>query len=181
MPLIRAEALATVGRWREVGLGVAGVALGLWVATRGGPILAVLGLVLATLGAGFTLAAYRRLRFAQTVDAPGLVELIEGEVRYFGPTFGGTISLNDLTEIRLLTLRGRRMWRLKQFDGQTLLVPIDASGADGLYDGFASLPGLDMAALLVALSPGPSGPGLVAAEIPETALIWHRKGRGLVA
>lgn len=181
MALIRAGALATLSRWREVGFGGAVTLAGLWVATRGGPILLAAGLVLAALGAGLALTALRRLRFSQDIAAPGLVEVIEGEVRYFGPTFGGAVSLDDLTEIRLLTLRGRRMWRLKQSDGQTLLIPIDAAGAEALYDGFSSLPGLDMGALLAALSPAPSGPGLIAVETPEMALIWHRKGKGLVA
>ena len=181
MTLIRPTARATLTRWREPALGAAVVGLGLWTTTRGGPILAALGLAIAALGAALTLTALRRMRFAQGVDAPGLVELVEGEVRYFGPTFGGAISLNDLTDLRLLTLRGRRLWRLKQSDGQTLLIPVDATGAAALYDGFASLPGLDMGALMAALSPAQTGPGLIAADTPEMVQIWHRKGKGLVA
>lgn len=179
--MIRADAIAALTRWREVALGAAVAALGLWTTTRGGPILAALGLALAALGAGLTLTAFRRMRFAQEVDAPGVVEVIEGEVRYFGPTFGGAVSLDDLTELRLLTMRGRRVWRLKQSDGQALLIPVDATGAETLYDGFTSLPGLDMGAVLAALSPAPTGPGLLATNTPEMALIWHRKGKGLVA
>lgn len=178
--MIRPTALATLSRWREPALGAAVVVLGLWTATRGGPILAALGVATTALGTGLSLTAFRRMRFAQAVDAPGLVELVEGEVRYFGPTFGGTVSLADLTEIRLMTLRGRRMWRLKQSDGQALLIPVDAAGAEALYDGFSTLPGLDMGAVLAALSPVPGGPGLIAADTPEMALIWHRKGKGLV-
>lgn len=180
MPLIRPAALATLSRWREVAFGGIITLLGLWIATRGGPILLAAGLALAVLGAGLTLTAFRRLRFQQDISAPGLVEVIEGEVRYFGPSFGGAVSLADLTEIRLLALRGRRMWRLKQSDGQALLIPIDAAGAEALYDGFTSLPGLDMGAVLAALAPH-TGPGLIDASTPEMALIWHRKGRGLVA
>ena len=178
---MRPEALATLSRWREVALATGVVGLGLWVATRGGPILALLGLGIATLGAGLGLTAFRRLRFAQRVEAPGLVEVIEGEVRYFGPSFGGMVSLAELTEIRLLTLRGRRLWRLKQSDGQALLVPTDAAGADALYDGFSSLPDLDMGAVLSALLPPQTGPGLRLANQPEMVVVWHRKGRGLVA
>ena len=179
--MIRAEALQTLTRWREVAFAAAIALVGLWIATRGGPILALLGLGFAALAAGLGLTAFRRLRFAQEVDAPGLVEVIEGEVRYFGPSFGGAISLDDLIEIRLLTLRGRRMWRLKQSDGQALLIPVDAAGADTLYDGFSSLPGMDMAGLLAALSPPPTGPGLRPANAPEMVMVWHRKGRGIVA
>lgn len=181
MTLIRPSALAALTRWREPGLGAAVVLAGLWTATRGGPILLAGGLALAALGAGLTRTALRRMRFAQETAAPGLVEVVEGEVRYFGPTFGGAVSLADLTEIRLLTLRGRRVWRLKQADGQALLLPVDATGAEALYDAFSSLPGLDMAALLAALAPPQTGPGLMAAGQPEMALIWRRAGKGIVA
>lgn len=179
--MIRAEAMATLLRWREVALGAVIASFGLWAATRGGPILGAVGLAVAALGAVLALTAFRRMRFAQDIAAPGLVEVVEGEVRYFGPTFGGAISLDDLTELRLLTLRGRRMWRLKQSDGQALLIPIDAAGAAALYDGFTSLPGMDMGQVLAALSPTPTGSGLISGDTPEVALIWHRKGKGLVA
>ena len=179
--MIRPEAIAALTRWREVALASAVAALGLWTATRGGPILAVVGVALAALGAGLALTALRRLRFAQQIGAPGLVEVIEGEVRYFGPSFGGTASLADLTEIRLLMMRGRRMWRLKQSDGQALLIPVDAAGAEALYDGFSALPGMDMAAVLAALSSAGAGPGVVLANRPDMVTVWHRKGAGLVA
>lgn len=179
--MIRPAALATLARWREVAVSAGVILVGLWTATRGGPILAVAGLALAALGAGLTLTALRRMRFAQAITAPGLVEVVEGEVRYFGPSLGGAVSLADLTELRLLTLRGRRMWRLKQSDGQALLIPVDAAGAEALYDGFTSLPGLDMGQLLTALGPQTTGPGLIVTQTPDMALIWHRKGKGLVA
>lgn len=179
--MIRPAALAALARWREIAVSTGVTLVGLWTATRGGPILAVAGLALAALGAGLTLTALRRLRFAQEITAPGLVEVVEGEVRYFGPSLGGAVSLADLTELRLLTLRGRRMWRLKQSDGQALLIPVDAAGAEALYDGFTSLPGLDMGQLLTALGPQTTGPGLIATQTPDMALIWHRKGKGLVA
>lgn len=183
--MIRHEALATLTRWREVALAAIVVTFGLWTATRGGPVLLAVGLGMAGLGAALTLTALRRMRFAQAVAAPGLVEVVEGEVRFFGPTFGGAVSLDDLTEIRLLTMRGRRLWRLKQSDGQALLIPVDAAGAEALYDGFTSLPGMDMAALLAQLAPArqdaPQGAALVGASQTAMTLIWHRKGKGIVA
>jgi hypothetical protein len=82
-------------------------------------------------------------------------------------------------ELRLVTLRGRRLWRLKQGDGQVLLVPVDAAGAEALFDVFAALPGLDMRALLAALSPEGAGGGtaLVAGEAMQ--VIWRRSGRAV--
>ena len=161
--------LALLRRHREA-LGAAAVAvLGLWVAAQGGLILIPLGLVIATLGATLTLNAWRRVRFTQKVQAPGMVELDEGQVGYLSPEMGGFLSLNDLTEIRLMTVRGTRMWRLKQSDGQALLIPVDAAGAERLFDAFASLPGLDTAALVAALDNPPPE------SLAEARVIWRRQ------
>lgn len=174
--VIRPEALGTLARWREPGFGAALGALGIWVSVQGGPILAALGLLLGAVGLGLVVTGLRRLRFAQKVASPGIVELVEGELRYFSPDFGGSISLADLAELRLITLRERRMWRFKQVDGQVLLVPVDAAGAEALYDGFTSLPGMDMATALAALAPAPAS-----ATPPDIVLIWQRKAAGFVA
>jgi len=183
LALIRPDALAALHRWREVILAACLALLGLWLATRSGPIPLSAGLALLALAAAWALSGWRRTRFAQDIAAPGFVEVVEGEVRYFGPSFGGAVSLSDLTELRLMTLHSRRLWRLKQRDGQALLIPVDAAGAEALFDGFTALPGLDMAAVLNALSPSTpsSGRGMLASGRPEMVLIWHRKGKGLVA
>jgi hypothetical protein len=55
---------------------------------------------------------------------------------------------------------------LKQSDGQALLIPVSAAGADRLFDAFASLPGMDSQALVTAAG-GRAGDGV----------IW-RRGRG---
>ena len=54
-----------------------------------------------------------------------------------------------------------------------------AAGAEALFDVFATLPGLDMAAVLAALEPGvpTSGTGLALAG--EQRLLWQRSGRGM--
>ncbi len=183
MPLIRPAARAGLYRWREVAFGAGIAAIGLWLFVLGGFVLGPLGVGVIALGAGLALTGWRRLRFSQEVAAPGVVEVIEGEVRFFGPTFGGAVSLADLREIRLMTMHGRRLWRLKQTDGQTLLIPIDAAGAEGLYDAFATLPGMDMPALLATLLPDQTtgSTGISLTDQPEMRTVWVRKGRGIVA
>jgi hypothetical protein len=59
------------------------------------------------------------------------------------------------------------------------LVPVDAAGAEVLFDVFAALPGMDMRALLAALSPEGVGGGgaLVAGEVMQ--VVWRRSGRGV--
>lgn len=179
--MIRPEVSAMLRRLREVIAG-AGVALsGLWMATGPGWVWPGVGLALTLAGAGWALLAWRRQRFVQDVTAPGMVEVDEGQVGYLGPAFGGFVALPDVVELRLLTMRGRRLWRLKQSDGQALLIPVDAAGADRLYDAFASLPGMDTASLVSALNPGTPGGGTALAADAATRVIWRRPGRGVVA
>lgn len=177
---LRPEALALLARLREPALGGVVLAMGLWVATRGGWVLAATGTLVAGLGLGWLVLALRRLRFRAGSAAPGWVEVDEGRITYLGPKLGGSVSLPDLLEIRLLTLRGRSVWRLKQADGQVLLVPLDAAGAEALFDTFAALPGLSSAMLVAALDwRAGDGPGLVSATRPLDRLVWRRAGRGL--
>jgi hypothetical protein len=183
-PFLRPEALRLVSRWAEPAFGIALAALGIWIATRGGWLLPVLGLPLAALGAGFALLALRRMRFAAGIAAPGIVEVTEGRIRYLHPTLPGEVSLPDLAEIRLLALRGRRVWRLREAAGATLLVPLDAAGAEGLFDAFATLPGLTSADLVAALADGAPRAAATGTSLPAPAgqtdrLVWRRKGRGL--
>ncbi len=177
--MIRPELQAVLWRWREViGAGVV-AALGLWIAAQGGYLLVPLGLLIAALGAGLAVQGWRRLRFATGGDAPGVVAVDEGQISYMGPQLGGFVSVPELVEVRLVTLRGRRLWRLRQADGQALLIPVEAAGAEGLFDVFASLPGMDMAALLAALGPqgDGTGRGLVAGE--QMLVLWRRAGQGM--
>lgn len=188
--LFRPEALALLRRWSEPAAGAALGLAGLWIATRGGWLLPALGLPVAAVGAGWALLAWRRMRFARAVAAPGVVDVDEGRIRYLHPRMPGDVSLADLAEIRLLTLRGRSVWRLRDLSGATLLVPLDAAGAGGLFDAFASLPGLSSATLLAALAPTvpqsgprPATPAPPAAALPAAAmqdrLVWRRAGQGL--
>lgn len=179
MSFLRPELAAALGRGREVLAALVPVALGLWLIWLGGYLLVPLGLAVAGLGLGWALLALRRLRFAQDVAAPGLVEVDEAQIGYLGPDLGGFVALPDLVELRLIVLRGRRLWRLKQADGQALLVPVDASGADRLFDAFTSLPGMETEALVAALEaplPGTAAaPGLPApAENGIGRVIWRR-------
>ena len=187
MAVIRKEVTDAVWRAREVVAG-AGVALaGIWVAAQGGFLLTPVGLLLAGFGAVWGVTAWRRMRFAQGTDAPGVVEIDEGQIGYLGrglggPGLGGFVAIPDLVEIRLVALRGRRLWQLRQADGQALLIPVDATGSERLYDVFASLSGMDTAALVAALEgtpPATQARGLTVSDFGRT--LWRRPGTGIVA
>lgn len=181
MRLIRPEARAALWHWREI-LAAAGLALfGLWLIALGGLILIPAGTGAIIVAAGLGTLGLRRLRFAQPGTAPGVVDLDEGQVSYFGPAFGGALSLRDLTELRLITAGGRRLWRLKQADGQALLIPVEAVGAEKLFDAFSALPGLDSQTLVAALSPAAitAKTGAITAA-PDSRVIWRRPARAVL-
>ena len=169
MSLLRPEVTDALRKGQEVIAAGVVVLVGLWLTWLGGYLLVPVGLLVIGLGAILAHMAWRRMRFAQAVDAPGLVELDEAQVGYLGPGDGGFLSLEELVELRLMRLHGKRMWRLKQADGQALLIPVEAQGAERLFDAFAGLPGMDTRALVAALDPSPAVPGLA-----ETRVIWRR-------
>lgn len=170
MSLIRPALAKTLTRWREVILALLLAAAGLWLVWLGGWVLGPLGLALAALGLGWARHAHARLRFSGAVAAPGVVELDEAQLAYLGPETGAVLSLDEAVDLRLISVGGRRMWRLRQADGQAMLVPVDAAGADRLFDAFTSLPGLNPTALSDALA-GFGGRG------DEMRVIWRRDGR----
>jgi hypothetical protein len=181
MTLFRPEVTDQIWRAREVIWAALVVALGGWLVSLGGYALVPVGLVVGGIGMVLAVTAFRRMRFEQSVSAPGIVELDEAQVGYLGPEVGGFLSLNELVELRIINLRGRRLWRLKQADGQALLIPVDAKGAERLFDAFANLPGMDTAGLVAALGqPGLPAEGAIALAA-QTRVIWRRAGRGVVS
>jgi len=149
--MIRPELRIALGRWREVIAATCLALFGAWLIALGGWLLGPLGIGLALLAAAWGVVALRRLRFLRGIAAPGVVEIIEGQVGYYGPSFGGFVALADVTELRLSDVAGKRNWRLKTRGAEVLMIPVDAAGADRLYDAFAALPGIDMAAVTAAL------------------------------
>ncbi|MTH77255.1 hypothetical protein [Paracoccus aestuariivivens] len=167
--MIRPELAERLRPWAETHLALALVVFGLWVLSLGGWVFQPLGSLIAIIAAVWALDARRRMRFRSLATAPGIVELDEGAIRYLSPdrVLGGELSLRDLYEIRLLRLNGRVHWRLKSVDGQAILIPVDAKGAELLASAFASLPGLDMGRVAAAL----------AADGPAIQTLWTRSER----
>ncbi|WP_411957430.1 hypothetical protein [Paracoccus homiensis] len=168
--MIRPELRATLGRWSEALVALAVAAAGLWLLFLGGYFFLTLGALILLVGVALAIGAWRRLPFRRAISAPGMVEIIEGAVRYYGAeVLGGEIALRDLVEIRLLRLRGRGHWRLRSRSGEALLIPVDAAGADALAHAFTALPGLDMGAVSAALAH-------VATQDDAMRTVWLRNG-----
>lgn len=176
----RPEVIFFFQRWGESLLWLCLTLLGLWIASLGGMILIPLGLLFAAASGGWALLALRRARFHHAPEASGLVEIIEGGLRYLHPTMGGEISLAELDELRLITLKGRKIWQLKDLSGRTILVPIEASGADALFDALGALTGLSTYRLLSVVEEYSTKTNLPVVDLHQT-LVWTRQGTGLRA
>lgn len=151
--MIRPELRDLFRRWSEPIAAIGAGLFFLWLGRLGGWFFGMIGIAGGTVALIWLLGALRRLRFARGIAAPGVVEVDEGAIRYYGAQIlGGEIAIRDLTEIRLMRLNGAPHWRLRASDGQALLVPLEAAGAPVLADAFAALPGLDMGAIAAALA-----------------------------
>ncbi|MCC5986280.1 MAG: hypothetical protein JJT95_01270 [Pararhodobacter sp.] len=152
--MIRPEVHAQFSRWREALIGLALVGAGLWMLTQPALLVRALGVLVALAGLALAVIGTRRARFAPggVAGGPGVVEIVEGQIVYFAPEGGGFVALDEITMLAL-SADGRR-WLIDAADGGQLAVPLDASGAEALFDAFAALPGIDMARLTRAAREG---------------------------
>ena len=165
MPLIRPELAVLVKRWSEVLIGGAVALFGLWALQAHDPFFQVLAGLVVLAGIGLAFIGWRRLRFRRDGGGPGIVQHVEGQISYFGPEEGGFMALRDIVELHLIG-HGTR-WLLIA-DGTRLEIPVTAQGADGLFDAFATLPGLRMHTLLEALED---------TTPPESRALWLHPAR----
>ncbi len=108
MSFIRPKARQEIARWSEVAAAVGAALVGTLLTRMGGFLFLPVGALLTLLSLGWLLNALRRLSFQRPVAAPGVVEVIEGQVGYFGPTFGGFVALDEVNELRLTDFHGAR-------------------------------------------------------------------------
>jgi hypothetical protein len=167
---LRPEAVAWLRRAGEPAL-AAGLALwlgwtGLTRLLAGDPVGAVLAaLALAAAGwavaSGMSLALWLRRRGG----GPGVVEVREGGIAYFGPEGGGVAAIDLLERVELAD----GLWRLVHGEG-VLEIPDGAEGVEAMVATLGSLPGFDTLAVMQAR--GARG----------GRMVWHRpRGSGRVA
>ncbi|MGY6534299.1 MAG: hypothetical protein ACXIVG_03035 [Pararhodobacter sp.] len=168
--MIRPEVRTLAWRWREALIGVALVAAGLWLVTQPATLIKGLGALVGVAGVAMAVNGARRARFmapafgSGAAPGPGVVQVVEGQIAWFAPGTdgagsqasgmgGGFIALDEITQLSL-SADGRR-WVVMGPGGQHLAMPINALGAEALFDAFATLPGLDMAHLTRMAAAGP--------------------------
>jgi hypothetical protein len=148
---VRAEVRAGLWRWREVLGGAAALALGLYWIAGGQGLLFWVGWPVVAIGSAWIAVGLPRGRFRGAAgDGPGVVQVVEGQVSYFGPLTGGVIDLDALQRLSLDATGHPAHWRLDAPGADPLHIPVTATGAETLFDAFQTLPGLNTRALLEA-------------------------------
>ena len=172
MSFIRPEASAAVWRWRELVVGVLLALLAIWwfLGPKGllgwiAPVVLVGAIALIAVG-----LQLGRFRGTGTGTGLGAVQVDEGQITYYGPLTGGTIALRELSLLKFDGSLRSAHWILEQNDGPALMIPVDAAGADVLFDAFAVLPGLQTERILKQLRNRPEG----------VVLMWERSSTRLI-
>ena len=162
--MIRDEAKQTLWRLREVLIALALASLGAYWAHAFFGLLQYIGYALLGFSVIILIMGLQRFRFRTKTTGAGVVTVIEGQITYFGPYSGGTIATQDISRISLVPKPAAKCWVLEQPAQPAITIPVDARGTDGLFDAFASLPGLRIEHMLSMLS----------REITKPTLIWQQ-------
>ncbi len=168
MSFVRPEVKARLWHWREALTGAALILLGLlWLITETG-LLSAMGAALAVTGALLVFIGAQRSRFRTGSGAPGLVQIDERQVTYFGPVAGGALSIDALARVDLdPTAQPHPAWILTDTAGQTLSIPTHAENAEALFDMFTALDGIRTEAMLRHLRSKPIKPVKIWAAPPR--------------
>ncbi|MFW2543046.1 hypothetical protein ACN2XU_10415 [Primorskyibacter sp. 2E107] len=141
--MIRREAAETLVRFREPLIGAGVLALGLyWAFFTGGGLLHWIGYAVGLIGLALIVSGLQRVRFRRGDGGPGIVQVVEGRITYFGPLSGGVVDIEALKALTLVREAKPPHWRLEQLGQPPLLIPVNAEGAEALFDAFAHLPGI---------------------------------------
>lgn len=167
MSFFRTEAVAHITRWLETAV-YAGLTLAALAWLWSPPMSSVRIFVVLIIGAaGFwlTRAAFVSALAGGPLAAPGVVNIDERRIAYFGPDDGGVISINGIGAI---SVDGKGRWQLwSEEGGPPVAIPATAEGADGLIDAFSALPGFQAA------------PAIAGVRGRRLITIWCHPGRPL--
>ncbi|MDH5798814.1 MAG: hypothetical protein OEZ19_09625 [Paracoccaceae bacterium] len=170
MNLIRREVRQGIWRFHEALLGAVVGLLGLYWAVFTLGLMAFVGIIVALFGAVLLITGIQRGLFRVGRDGVGVVQVNEGQVIYFGPVDGGSIAVADLVRVDLTKSDvDQRNWALSDRYGAVLLIPVDAEGAEALFDVFSNLGGVRTTNLLSALHE----------DLPDQFLIWQTQDKQL--
>ena len=152
MAFFRPEVKEAFSRFRDAIAGVAVSLLGVYWALNASGILSIVGTSLAVAGALLVFAGIQRGRFRSGTGGPGVVSVDEGQVTYYGPIEGGSVVISELEKVEFdATARPRAEWVLHDPHIGVLRIPINAEGAEALFDVFSTLDGIQTEKMLAAM------------------------------
>ena len=174
MSFMRPEATASLHRWRDVIVAIAAIALGTWMFTTKLGVPSAAGAFLILLGLALGWTGYRRARFTTKGDGPGVVELDERQISYFGPIDGGSLAIASLTRITIQSSLNRlkqpqQHWQLEADTGEMLRIPSSAKNAQALFDAVTALDGVNYDQAIKAMQAGKA----------DMFLVWQKDKRRL--
>lgn len=161
MSFVRPEARAGLLRWREALIGVAMQMTGFVTMLGPGRARLVIGILLLGLGTLFLVWGMQRARFRRGGGGAGVVEVDERQITYLTAEIGGGLALEDLARIAVVPPHA---WELTDTSGQRLTIPVNAAGADALFETLVALPGFSATKLAQAAQTPPG----------SRTLIWSR-------
>ncbi|OSP55711.1 hypothetical protein BV911_06280 [Pseudoruegeria sp. SK021] len=169
--MIRPEVWAKARNARELLVGAAIALVGLIWMLNSFALGRLPGVMLGLLGCAIAFLGVQRLRFRVRGDGPGVVQVTEAQVAYFGPLEGGVVALDQLRSLHLDPTGTPLHWCLRHDAGPDLHIPVTAKGAEALFDAFSQLPDIHTERMLRALN----APGRV------TQIVWQRPAKAQTA
>lgn len=158
MSFIRPEAQQTMMRFREVLVGVALDLLGLFLILTGRGLAVWIGVAICIGASVLILAGVQRARFRKGAGGAGVVSVVEGAVSYFGPLTGGVISIREMKRLTFDPRQTPPHWVLEQTGHEPLYIPMNAEGAEALFDAFEGLNGINTQHMLRVMNDPPAAP-----------------------
>ncbi len=167
MSFIRPEAKLALWRWREVLVAGFVLILGLsWINGPGG-LLGWIGWLLVAVAIALAVIGVQRARFRTGSGGQGVVTVDEGQITYFGPLDGGIIATREIERLALDPTSTPAHWVLEQPGQAVLHIPVNAEGAEALFDVFSALPGLKTEHMLAELNGGSAHPVVIWERTPS--------------
>ena len=166
MSFIRPEAQETLRRWRLTLVGLATIAIGAWWSWGVGNLLGVAGWLVMAAGFALVVIGVQRARFDTGRGGPGVVDIDEGEITYYGPL---SVAVGEIARLIFDPTSHPPCWVLVERQDTALHIPVNAEGADDLFEVFSALPGLRTNYLLTEMRAGIDQPGAI------PTVIWDRE------
>ena len=151
--LIRPTARKALTRWREALIGLGIVLFGTWLTATTFGITRYLGVAVIIGGLIIVREGWMRARRPAEGGGAGVVEVDERQITYLAPKGGGTVSINALSAVDVITNDAGPdapdlFWLFTTRDGDTLMVPNTAEGAGAIFDALQALKGVNYQAAL---------------------------------